>query len=297
MKTFKDYINESLLYHSGIELNEDYGEFGENHAVSLYIANKINKLYKKHIYEKEFKVYANDIDGNVFFNSLNIYYKVADDYVLSYIYKSDIEIDIYIEIPKDYKFGELRKRIAHEFQHYCEDLILIGKGLKSFEDIFDIDSEYGILYHRAKQFNDYRIPISSRNLRRALYILDKFEQHAFVASLCEEINQLKDKNKTLVKKLSPNEIWNIIKQTNEYTAFIELANIFDKYKQDKLSDNEIEILKKEWYKLTNKNEHNEETIFNSLLSKLRKAIKKLNTVLPKKIIESLDIGLMSTVYI
>lgn len=293
MRSLEEYIIESLIYHSGIELNEDYGEFNENHTVSLYIANKINKLYKKHIYKKEFKVYAKDINEDVFFDTLNIYYKVSKKYDLAYIYKSDIEIDIYIEIPDDYKLGELRKKIAHEFQHYCEDLILIGKGLKSFEDIFDIDSEYGMLYHRSKQFNDHRIPTSSRNVRRALYILDKFEQHAFISSLCEEINQIKDKNKILVKKLSPQEIWDIIKQTKEYNAFIELANIFDEYKKNKLPEDEINIFKNEWYKLTNKKENNEETIFNSLLSKLRKAIKKLNNVLPKKIVESLDISSIS----
>jgi len=290
MKELRDYILESILFHCGIELNEEYGEFKENHAISLYIANKINKLYKKNIYKKEFKVYSKDIDEDVYFDELNINYEVGDQYELGYVYVTNEKTDIYIMIPKDYKLGELQKKIAHEFQHYFEDLILIGKGLKSFEDIFDINSEYGMLYHRAKQFNDHRIPTSSKNIRRALYILDKFEQHAFVASLCEQINQLKDKNRKLTKKLTPNEIWKIIQKTNEYNAFIELSNILDDYKQNKLPDNELKILKNEWYKLTSKQEQNEETIFNSLLSKLKKAIKKMNNVLPKKIIESIEIN-------
>ena len=290
MKELRDYILESILFHCGIELNEEYGEFTENHAVSLYIANKINKLYKKNIYKKEFKVYPKDIDENVYFNELNISYEVGDQYELGYVYITNEKTDIYIKIPKDYKLGELRKQIAHEFQHYFEDLILIGKGLKSFEEIFDINSEYGMLYHRAKQFSDHRIPSSSRNIRRALYILDKFEQHAFISSLCEQINQLKDKNRELTKKLTPNEIWDIIQKTNEYNAFIELSDILDDYKQNKLPDNELKILKNEWYKLTGKHEQNEETIFNSLLSKLKKAIKKMNNVLPKKIIESIEIN-------
>lgn len=289
MRTLKDYINESLLFHIGIELNEEYGEFKENHAVSMYIANKINKLFKKKIYKKEFNVYAKDIDEDVYFEKLNIYYEVGEEYQLGYIYQSDVITDIYIVIPNDYKIGELKRQIAHEFQHYFENLILIGKGLKSFEDIFDPDSEYGILYNRSRNFNDHHIPISSRNLRRALYILDKFEQHAFVASLCEEINQLKDKNMSLIKKKSPNEIWEIIQKTDAYKSFIDLVDIFESYKQNILSDKEIKILKREWYNLTGKQEHNEETIFNSILSKLKKAIKKLNNVLPKKIIESLEV--------
>ena len=290
MKTIKEYLIESLIFHSGIELNESYGEFKENHNVSFYIADKIDKLYKKHIFKKQFKIYKDDIkDIDVYFDVLNIYYDVSDDYITGYVYKTDIEIDIYISIPHNYKFGILRKKIAHEFQHYSEDMILIGKGLRSFEDIFDAESEYGELYNRARDFNNKNIPISSKQLRRAFYILDTFEQHAFMASLCEEINQLKDRNRSLTKKLTPNEMWDIIKKTNEYNAFIELLDIFNQYKENGLSIQEEKILKHEYRVMTKKDEQNLDTIFNSLISKLKRAIKKLNETLPKKICESLNI--------
>ena len=289
MKNLKEYLLESIIYHCGIELNEDYGEFKENHAVSSCISNKINTLYKKGIKEKEFSIYPKDVDEDVYFDELNIYYKVSNKYNYGYVYVSDVKTDIYIEVPEDFKLGELRKGIAHEFQHYLEDMIIIGNGLRSFEDIFDQDSEYGMLYNIARNFNDTRIPISSRNIRRALYILDSFEKHAFIAAICEEINQLKDKNRDLDKKLTPSEMFNIIKNTNEYKSFIELIDIFNQYKENGLSDKEEKILISEWNKLTNKKEFNIETIFNSLISKLKKAIKKMNNILPKKIAEELKV--------
>lgn len=289
MKDLKDYIIESLIYHSGIELNESYGEFEENHAVSSFIANKIDKLYKNGVHKKDFTVYPKQIkDASAYFDELNVHYEVGDEYASGYVYKTDIEIDIYIVIPNDYKIGELQKKIAHEFQHYLEDMILIGKGLKTFEEIFDKDSQYGILYNNARNFKDHTVPQPVRDIRKALYILDKFEQHAFIATLCEEINQLKDKNRSIAKKLSPNEMWDIIKQTDEYKAFISLSEVLSTYKETGFTRNEEIIIKKEWRKMTGKDEQNIGTIIDSLLSKLKKAIKKLNETLPKKICEMLE---------
>ena len=288
MTDLREYIIASLLFHSGIELNERYGEFEENNCIAIAIANKIDNLYKKKIYKKDFTIYPKDVRCDVWFDEINVSYEIGNDWNLGYIYVDNIKTDIYIKVPKGYLIGELRKKIAHELQHYSEDMILIGKGMKSFGSIFNKDSEYGILYNGARNFNDKRIPMSARNLRRALYILDKFEQHAFIASLCEQIRQLKDNNISLIDPITPQEMWNIIKDTDEYKAFIDLANVIEGYKRGNLTKNDEEMIKKDWSNLTNKQENNIETIFNSILSKMRKAIKKLDNVLPKKIAETIE---------
>lgn len=56
MTDLREYIIASLLFHSGIELNERYGEFEENNCIAIAIANKIDNLYKKKIYKKDFTI-------------------------------------------------------------------------------------------------------------------------------------------------------------------------------------------------------------------------------------------------
>ena len=294
MKTLKDYIIESVLFDIGIELNETNGAFNDTSSVSVYISNKINDLYyNKGVYEKEFTVYRNDIlKGDIIFDSLTVKYYIdnsINNCIAKYSYVNESTIDIFIICPDNFSVIDLRKIIAHEYHHFSQNLILIGKGLKDFNDIFNKDEKYKELYNTARNFNDRFQPLEIRKLRNALYILDKFELSAFISQLCEEVNILKEQRK-IHYQITPSDIYNIIKDTDIYKAYINLGMFIDEYKENKLSQEEINNIISEWNNLQKTNIKNSNKIFSQLESRLKKSLKHINQVIPKKIIETLEIN-------
>ena len=294
MKTLKDYIIESVLFDIGIELNETNGAFNDTSSVSVYISNKINDLYyNKGVYEKEFTVYRNDIlKGDIIFDSLTVKYYIDNSInkcIAKYSYVNESTIDIFIICPDNFSVIDLRKIIAHEYHHFSQNLILIGKGLKDFNDIFNKDEKYKELYNTARNFNDRFQPLEIRKLRNAFYILDKFELSAFISQLCEEVNILKEQRK-IHYQITPSDIYNIIKDTDIYKAYINLGMFIDEYKENKLSQEEINNIISEWNNLQKTNIKNSNKIFSQLESRLKKSLKHINQVIPKKIIETLEIN-------
>lgn len=294
MKTLKDYIIESVLFDIGIELNETNGAFNDTSSVSVYISNKINDLYyNKGIDEKEFTVYRNDIlKGDIIFDSLTVKYYIDNSInkcIAKYSYVNESTIDIFIICPDNFSVIDLRKIIAHEYHHFSQNLILIGKGLKDFNDIFNKDEKYKELYNTARNFNDRFQPLEIRKLRNALYILDKFELAAFISQLCEEVNILKEQRK-IHHQITPSDIYNIIKDTDIYKAYINLGMFIDEYKENKLSQKEINNIISEWNNLQKTNIKNPNKIFRQLESRLKRSLKHINKVIPKKIIETLEIN-------
>lgn len=290
MKTLKDYIIESVLFDIGIELNETNGAFDDTSAVSVFISNKIYELYNKSIYDKQFVVNRNEIlRGDVIFDSITIKYYIDDNInkcIAKFSYINDKDVDIFIVCPNNFSVIELRKVIAHEYHHFSQNLILIGKGLRDFDDIFNKDEKYRELYNTARNFNDRFQPLEVRKLRNALYILDKFELNAFISQLCEEVNILKEKRQ-LDKSITPNEIYNIIKDTDIYKAYINLGIFIDEYKTNNLSQEEINNIISEWNNLQKTNIRNPNKIFKQLENRLKRSFKHINEVIPKKIIETL----------
>lgn len=310
MQKIEEYLKESLLKHIALELKDEdiiyekYGEYNGCSELSEYIYNKLkeNNFNSIEIVYNEVK----DIE-NIVFDKLYIIFKESEDDIINYFIPSKYDKQIlrdnglndnyeeYSIINKDtsrfkcclivlytksFRNTKIKSILNHELNHMYVDYKLQLQGLKSFFELFD-----NVSYKRTTEYNQHKHPLKARQLENALYLMNEYEKNAFISQICSEIRELKKSDKYYYNgKLDANKIYDTIKELNIYKSYMEIGNFINDYDNDALTRKEKEIIIDEW-----KNIYNEDLTLDQIFKKLkRKFIKtkqKIESIIPKKIVE------------
>lgn len=300
MKSLVEYINNSMLKHIAIELKnydiiyEKYGEYNGCDELASYIIDIINK----HNTDNDILINYNDVKNidNIKFSNLTIKFDDLTSNIENTGYlceKSEYDsnnklltnciiIIPYILLNNNKK---LHMFLEHELQHMFDDCILHIKGFTSLYQIINKNN----MYERSKKFNDTNTKMTTREVRLALYILNNYEQRAFIAQLCDEIRKIKKQyfSDKEINSLNATLIYNMTKDLEIYRAYENVSRILNRYYTNHLYKNEILDIENEWYEMTG-NEKNIEQIIKYIEKRLNKIKNKLESVIPKKIAEELN---------
>lgn len=292
MITLKEYLKESLLHHIALELKEldpiyeKYGEYNGCSELASYIENKckdnenLNKIIIKYDEVKH-------ID-NVVFDNLEIEF-IEDKFIHAlYDVKSTQSID---ENTKRFKYckivlyfddrsslNKMHSIIEHELMHLFTDYKLQQNGLKSFLDIFKNDE----VYKKSKEFI-LRKPLEQREINRALYMFNEYEKNAFIAQLMDEINELKKSYSD--NSIDATKMYHMVQSLDIYKAYMQIGDFIRRYDNDNLTKREKENIVIEWKNIFDKTE-SLDSIFKQLKYKFIKTKNKIESLIPKKIAES-----------
>lgn len=310
MKKIENYLNESLLRHIALELkNEDiiyekYGEYDGCSELSQFIYDKLKKNNFNSI-EIEYKEVKNI--ENIVFDKLYVMFNESEDDIINYLIPSKYDrqilrdngfndnYDEYSIINKDtnrfkyclivlytksFRNTKIKSSLNHELNHMYVDYKLQLQGLKSFFELFN-----NVSYKRTTEYNQHKHPLKARQLENALYLMNEYEKNAFISQLCSEIRELKKSDEYYHNgKLDANKIYDMIKKLDIYQSYMNIGNFINDYDNDALTRNEKKIIIDEW-----KNIYDEDLtldqIFKKLKQKFIKTKQKIESIIPKKIIE------------
>ena len=298
MKGLVDYIRESMLKHIGIELrNYDYiyekwGEYEGCYELAKYLVEKMSERNNS----DELTIYnadVNDTIDNIVFDKLIIKYKDISsnaeyDTLSSEIndktklFKSPI---IYVHYDFQRTFDKIGT-LEHELTHMFNDYKIQSIGLTSFFDLFNTEK-----YRKSREFNVHNVSTAKRYVRNIMYILNEYEKNAFIATLCSQIREIKTHYFNDVSKINTrdaNLIYNMTKDLDIYKSYENAICIVNDYYNGNLYDWFINDFVEE-YNDINKTNLNRNQIFKIIKNKLIKVKKKLESIIPKKIAEELNI--------
>ena len=306
MKKLTEYINNiptiediveseidlSILQHLAIEykLNhiysrkkvilEKYGVYDGCEEISKYLSKKIlssDQIDFSHEFEREelskFK--------NIFFNKLIIDIDTSENKGGMYIDNEklnddllfdEVEIDIYLS-EKEIK-DQLQETIMHELTHAYNNWMMLSKNDKNYLKVANSDFYQKITDTESENTNEFLV-------KKALYFLLGYEKNAFFAQIKEEL----EKNKSKVK--TPLDALKILKQSLVYQSYVKLNNEINAYFKGTLTNKNEEEIEKAYEEITGKKEKANK-IFKKLKALSEKALKKLDTQLPKMCIENLN---------
>lgn len=311
MISLKQYLDESLLKHIAIELKnidiiyEKYGEYNGCNELSEYIYEKLKQNNFKSL-EINYKA-VKDID-NIVFDKLYIISNESNQNIVSYLipsiddkqfliennlndnYKEYSIIDkqtnrfkycLIILYTSDFRNTKIKSLLNHELTHLYNDFKIQCIGITSFFNLFSKDS-----YKRTKEYNQHKRPLSARKLQNALYLMNEYEKNAFISELCSEIRELKESDNYYKNgKLDANLIYDMVKKLDIYKAYMDIGNFINDYDNNALTKNEKRYIIEEWNRIYNENLTIEQ-IFKKLKKQFIKTRQKIESIIPKKIIES-----------
>lgn len=286
---------------------EKYGEYDGCNELTNYIYDRLKENDFKNLkisYEE-----VKDIN-NIVFNELYIVCKESTENIARYLVPSIDDRQVFIEnnLPGNYKeysvidekthrFKQcviifetsgfrntnIRSIIQHELTHMYNDFKIQCTGLTSFFNLFAKDS-----YKRTKQYNQHNHPLNARKLQNALYLFNEYEKNAFISQLCAEIREIKESDIYYKNgKLDANLVYSMVKKLPIYSAYMNIGNFINDYDNDVLTKNERQDIINEWNRIYNENLTIDQ-IFKKLKKQFIKTKQKIESIVPKKIIEAFN---------
>ena len=317
MKSLTEYINESMLKHVAIELMdydliyEKYGLYEGCDELIKFIMNKLSKL--NNFDNNPLEILYDDVKHieNIVFDKLIIKSSASNIKKSSASYNpkppkyienlcnnpEDIQyknpetkrfnkVEIYLFI---YGSSQLTKSmLAHELTHMYNDYLIRSICKGSFVELFNTYS-----YKESKKFNDNYKPktVVEKELERALYMLNEYEKNGFIASLSQEIEDIKNAyGNKMFNSIEASEIYKSIKCTEIYKNYMEIGKYIENFYNDNLTKFQKDRLLNRWNEIFDDNKTTLNSIFSILNKKFLKLKKKLESTLPKKIAEALIFG-------
>ena len=297
MKTIVDYINDRLLSHTKIYLNESRGIFDGCYDLAIFLNEKIANAISnnKNYIEIDKKSIEDSIKQEMFFEKISLLIDRTSDiftarYRLDNINLSDSglleDVCIYIGVKEYSRYRENYVDIlVHELTHAFNNYNLIMHGASSIYDMIK-----NIDYDRLRDFNAHNVPSIIRELRRSLYILQPYEKNRFVSQLIANIKKLMETNEIEEKqKLTSSEIMDYIRKTDIYKAYEDISILISLYKNGELSESEIKSIEDEYNKIYKTNNKKCKHIMRILEVLMNRTIYKIETVLPKQMIHECKI--------
>ena len=297
MKTIVDYINDRLLSHTKIYLNESRGIFDGCYDLAIFLNEKITKAISKNksYIEIDKKSIEDVIKQKMFFEKISLLIDRTSDiftarYRLDNVNLSDSglleDVCIYIGVKEYSRYIENYVDIlVHELTHAFNNYNLIIHGASSIYDMIkDID------YDRMRDFHAHNVPSIIRELRRSLYILQPYEKNSFISQLIANIKELMENGEIKEKhNLTSSEIMDYIRKTDIYKAYKDISILISLYKNGELSENEIKSIEDEYNKIYKTNNKKCKHIMHILEVLMNRAIYKIENVLPKNMIRECKI--------
>ena len=297
MKTIVDYINDRLLSHTKMYLNESRGIFDGCYDLAIFLNEKITKAISKNksYIEIDKKSIEDVIKQKMFFEKISLLIDRTSDiftarYRLDNVNLSDSglleDVCIYIGVKEYSRYRENYVDIlVHELTHAFNNYNLIIHGASSIYDMIkDID------YDRMRDFHAHNVPSIIRELRRSLYILQPYEKNSFISQLIANIKELMETGEIKEKhNLTSSEIMDYIRKTDIYKAYKDISILISLYKNGELSENEIKSIEDEYNKIYKTNNKKCKHIMHILEVLMNRAIYKIENVLPKNMIRECKI--------
>ena len=226
MKTIVDYIDDRLLSHTKMYLNESRGIFDGCYDLAIFLNEKITNAISnnRNYIEIDKKSIEDAIKQEVFFGKISLLIDRTSDiftarYRLDNVRLSDSglleEVCIYIGVKEYSRYRENYVSIlVHELTHAFNNYNLIINGASSIYDMIK-----NVDYDRMRDFHVHNVPSIIRELRRSLYILQPYEKNSFISRLIANIKELMEANEIEEKhNLTSAEIMDYIRKTDIYKA-------------------------------------------------------------------------------
>ena len=297
MKTIVDYINDRLLSHTKIYLNESRGIFDGCYDLAIFLNEKISNAISnnRNYIEIDKKSIEDAIKQEVFFEKISLLIDRTSDiftarYRLDNVRLSDSglleEVCIYIGVKEYSRYRENYVSIlVHELTHTFNNYNLIINGASSIYDMIK-----NVDYDCMRDFHTHNVPSIIKELRRSLYILQPYEKNSFISQLITNIKELMDTNEIEEKhNLTSTEIMDYIRKTDIYKAYKDISILISLYKNGELSESEIKSIEDEYNKIYRKNNKKCKHIMHILEVLMNRAIYKIENVLPKQMIRECEI--------
>ena len=297
MKTIVDYINDRLLSHTKLYLNESRGIFDGCYDLAIFLNEKITKAISKtkSYIEIDKKSIEDVIKQEMFFEKISLLIDRTSDiftarYRLDNVNLSDSglleDVCIYIGVKEYSRYRENYVDVlVHELTHAFNNYNLIIHGASSIYDMIkDID------YDCMRDFHVRNVPSIIRELRRSLYILQPYEKNSFISQLIANVKELIDTNQIEKKRnLTSSEIMDYIRKTDIYKAYKDISILISLYKNGELTESEIKSIEDEYNKIYKTNNKKCKHIMHILEVLMNRTIYKIENVLPKYMIRECKI--------
>lgn len=301
MKSFKEYLEESLLKHIAIELQdkdfiyEKYGLYDGCKELAEFILTKIKENSNKNKIIIKYKDISNI--ENVIFDILTINLFDSNEITAEYDLDKYPTIDentkrfdnCYLNIyglnnRVGSKWKQLKYILEHELTHIYNDYNLQIKSLKSFLDIFQNDEAY--LKSKSYIFDNHKN--LKQQIKKAIYLLNGYEKNAFIAQLVGQIDDIKKEYLKTHENVNGNLILKEIKHIDIYQGYEDIQYLIELYDKHKLFKRDIQNIEDQWFETTNQ-KLDIDKIFEIIKKKFIKVKNKIESYIPKKIAESYGI--------
>lgn len=287
-----DCISESLLSHIAIEykvndigegrriVNEKYGIYDGCEELANYITNDI---FSRHAFDDASQYSKENLGDikNIFFKELTVDIDTSSDdggecddeiSIGNDLLIDEIYINIYLGNPTK---SEIKGILMHELTHIYNNYIMQLKGDKNF-----IKTSRSAMYQNIIDMSGGPI---ERDIKTVLYFLLGYERNAFIAQLKAELEDHKDKINT------PREALEILKNCSIYKTYMRINNILTRHISNQNENPDSQLIAQIYKQITgDKSNESSMKILKRLKSQSNKAIKKLNTVIPKLCVENLN---------
>ena len=284
------FINESLLSHIAIEykvndisegsriINEKYGIYNGCEELVDFI---VKDIFNHDNLDYQFEYNRDTLKDikNIFFKKLIIdidtsaeeEYGECDDNLSidKDLLVDEIWINIYDKKPNKHS---IKGTLMHELTHAYNNYMMLLKGNNSFIDAARSDMYRNII--------DIRGGNTERDLKFILYFLLGYERNAFIGQLKSELESHRNKINT------PKDALEILKKCPIYKTYLRVDNTIRYH----LTNSKDSDLIANIYKEITGSDKNESSlkILKRLKSQSDKALKKLNTIIPKLCVENLN---------
>ena len=300
MKSLSKFINEeltkidevdfSILQHLAIEYKENHLYSRTRVILEKYgvydgceeLAKHIVKLAKKDGYNTVVKLTKDNLPDfkNIFFENIIVNIDTSEDNGAEYIDNEELnkdllfdEVVINVYLTKQ-QISELQSTLMHELTHAYNNYMMLLKGNRNYINVAKSTLYKNIVSFPEKINAEYHI-------KRAMYFLLGYEKNAFIAQIKADLENNKD------KIYGPIDALNVLKKSETYVTYQRLNKAIGRYFNNNLSEEKIKEIEDAYTDITGQ-KMTRNKIFKKLQALSDKTMKKLDKILPKLCVESLN---------
>ena len=300
MKSLSKFINEeltkidevdfSILQHLAIEYKENHLYSRTRVILEKYgvydgceeLAKHIVKLAKKDGYNTVVKLTKDNLPDfkNIFFENIIVNIDTSEDNGAEYIDNEELnkdllfdEVVINVYLTKQ-QISELQSTLMHELTHAYNNYMMLLKGNRNYINVAKSTLYKNIVSFPEKINAEYHI-------KRAMYFLLGYEKNAFIAQIKADLENNKD------KIYGPIDALNVLKKSETYVTYQRLNKAIGRYFNNNLSEEKIKEIEDAYTDITGQ-KLTRNKIFKKLQALSDKTMKKLDKILPKLCVESLN---------
>ena len=285
-----DEVDFSILQHLAIEYKKNHLYSRTRVILEKYrvydgceeLAKHIVKLAKKDGYNTVVKLTKDNLRDfkNIFFENIIVNIDTSEDNGAEYIDNEELnkdllfdEVVINVYLTKQ-QISELQSTLMHELTHAYNNYMMLLKGNRNYINVAKSTLYKNIVSFPEKINAEYHI-------KRAMYFLLGYEKNAFIAQIKADLENNRD------KIYGPIDALNVLKKSDTYVTYQRLNKAIGRYFNNNLSEEKIKEIEDAYTDITG-----QKTTRNKIFKKLQalsdKTMKKLDKLLPKLCVESLN---------